>query len=297
MDVAALGELLIDFTDAGLSPSGMRLFERNPGGAPANVAVGAARLGLKAAFIGKVGSDIHGQFLKQTLENENVDCRNLILDDEVFTTLAFVQLTAGGEREFSFSRNQSADVTLSETELDLDLIANSRILHLGTLSMTGESARSATLKAAAYAKANGVTVSLDVNYRASLWKKSGDFILAAAELTPYVTLLKVSEEEAELLGEPLIFSVPLTVITRGERGADIYRNGSVTNVPVITAETVVDTTGAGDAFWAGFLYEYIQNGCGLDNLTGTLAAKAASLCVGKRGAIPALPSLKEVIAE
>ncbi|MDR2530085.1 MAG: carbohydrate kinase [Oscillospiraceae bacterium] len=297
MDITALGELLIDFTDVGESSAGMKLFERNPGGAPANVAVGAARVGLRSAFIGKVGADVHGQFLRETLERERVDCRNLLTDPDAFTTLAFVQLGAHGEREFSFSRNRSADVMLRERELDLELIAGSSVLHVGTLSATSEPSRSATLAAAKHAKSHGVTVSLDVNYRASLWQSADDFRAAVALLLPYVTLLKVSDEEAELMGDALTYAAPLTVVTRGASGADIYREGThTTRVEAVAAPDVVDTTGAGDAFWVGVLYEFLTNGGKLDGLTGTLAAKSASLCVRKRGAIPALPTIDEILA-
>jgi fructokinase len=299
MDIVALGELLIDFTDAGDADKGARLFERNAGGAPANVAVWANTLGLKTAFIGKVGDDAHGTFLRHALEARSVDCRNLCVDADAATTLAFVELSQGGEREFSFVRKGAADTRLCVDDLDMTLIGGTKVLHLGTLSLTDEPARSATLFAAQYAKEHGVTVSLDVNYRALLWESAEEFRRRTYELLPFVSLLKVSEDEAYLLG-PAIYSCGTVVITRGERGATICENtyvakiegdsqiplvGSSTQVAAAPVERVVDTTGAGDAFFAGFLFEYLRREQ-FAGLTGEAAAKLAAKCVQRRGAWP-----------
>jgi len=274
MDITALGELLIDFTDAGVSPDEKRLFERNPGGAPANVCVAASKLGLNTAFIGKVGNDIHGLFLRTELQNRNIDCSNLILDNSHSTTLAFVQLSHNGEREFSFSRG--ADIMLRQDELNMQLIVNTKILHVGTLLMTSEPGRTTTIAAAKHAKANGALISLDVNYRAPLWNSQNDFTTAVYDLLPYVDLLKLSEEEYDLLK----VTAPITAVTMGERGSDIIINGVCTHIPPVPPKCVIDTTGAGDAYWAGILTEYISTG----NITGELAAKLGSDCVSRRGA-------------
>ena len=159
--VSALGELLIDFTDAGTSAGGQRLFERNPGGAPANVLVALEKLGHRTAFLGKVGADMHGEFLRATLEEQGIDTRGLISDPDAFTTLAFVALSPDGEREFSFARKPGADTRITEGELARDVIAASRVFHVGSLSLTDEPARSATLAALACAREAGCVLSYD----------------------------------------------------------------------------------------------------------------------------------------
>ena len=290
-ELVCLGELLIDFTPAGLSPAGMALYERNPGGAPANAAVAAARLGLSAAFVGKVGDDLHGRFLRDTLEGEGVDCRGLVLDPLSPTTLAFVELLPGGERDFAFHRRGCGDTRLGPEEVPVDLIRSARVLHLGTLSMTDEPARTATIWAATLARAAGVTVSCDVNYRAPLWPDAEAFRGACGTLLPLVNWLKVSEEEAELLtgsadparaAELLRGQYPLEhlAVTLGDRGA--WVDGRT--FPAFPAEAA-DATGAGDSFWGAYLYARLR---GLEE-PETFACAAAACCVERRGGIPAMP--------
>ena len=297
-ELVCLGELLIDFTPAGTSAGGMALYERNPGGAPANAAVAAARLGLSTAFIGKVGADLHGRFLRAVLEREGVDCRGLLLDPSSPTTLAFVELLPGGERDFAFHRKGCGDTRLRPEELPEDLIREARVLHLGTLSLTDEPACSATLRAVELAREAGVTVSCDVNYRAPLWEAEGEFRAACAELLPRVDWLKVSEEEAALLtgepdpvraGETLLRTYPLAhlAVTLGEKGALV--DGIF--FPAFSAKAV-DATGAGDSFWGAYLYALLR---GLPE-PGPFACAASSCCVEKRGAIPAMPDLAAVEA-
>lgn len=167
VDIAALGELLIDFTEAGYSKDGMKLFEQNPGGAPANLLTVASHMGYKTAFIGKVGTDMHGAFLKKTLQKEGIDTTALIEDEHYFTTLAFVEIDENGERNFSFARKPGADTQLRKEELDKELLRNCKIFHFGSLSLTDEPARSATLEAVKTAKETGALISYDPNYRAS----------------------------------------------------------------------------------------------------------------------------------
>ena len=296
-ELVALGELLIDFTPCGLSETGSLRYERNPGGAPANVAVAAARLGLSTAFVGKVGNDIHGRFLRRTLEAEGVDLSGLVTDRETSTSLAFVELGPGGERDFSFVRRGCGDTRLRPEEIPAELIRNAKLLHLGTLSMTEEPARSATRWALALAGAAGVPVSCDVNYRAPLWDSERDFLLACDALLPRVQLLKVSREEAALLTgltEPEAaagviksrWGVETVAVTMGAEGA--WLDGFCP-APSVRA---LDTTGAGDCFWAAWLYARLRQR--KDALP--FACAAASLCVEKRGAIPAMPNLAEVEA-
>lgn len=154
-DIAAIGEILVDFTDCGLSEYGTRLFSQNPGGAVANVAAAASRLGMRTAFIGKVGADMHGEFLRESLAAAGVDTRGLLTDEEYFTTLAFVRLGGGGERSFSFARNFGADTRLSPHELPEDILTGTRLLHFGTIAMTGEPERSAQLRAVELARSAG----------------------------------------------------------------------------------------------------------------------------------------------
>lgn len=198
-DIVALGESLIDFTPSGENSQGMALFARNPGGAPANVLAMAAKLGGKTAFIGKVGDDAFGAFLKKTMEDAGVDVRGLRMTREYPTTLAFVQLTPEGDRSFTFYRKPGADVMLAPAEVDRALLRDCRIFHFGSVSLTDEPCRTATLEAAREAKAAGAMISYDPNYRPFLWdsaERAREALLAAL---PLADIVKVSEEEMELL--------------------------------------------------------------------------------------------------
>ena len=197
-DVTALGEMLIDFTMQGTNGQGQRVFAQNAGGAPANVAAAIAKLGAKTAFIGKAGNDMHGRFLKETLESCGIDNSGFTLSDEYFTTLAFVDVKPDGEREFSFARNHGADKMLSEKDIPLELISSSRILHIGSISLTDEPCRSATLYAVKNAKENGVIVSYDPNYRASLWNSECEAVNQMRSMIPYADVMKISQEETIL---------------------------------------------------------------------------------------------------
>ena len=166
-DIVALGECLIDFIPAGVSPSGMLLFEQNPGGAPANMLVGAAKLGRKTAFIGKVGKDAFGKFLAEIVQDKGIDITGLVQDEEISTTLAFVHTAADGDRSFSFYRSPGADMMLTKDEVDYSQIEEAKIFHFGTLSMTHELVREATKRALDIAKENGLLISFDPNLRES----------------------------------------------------------------------------------------------------------------------------------
>ncbi|MDR2468146.1 MAG: PfkB family carbohydrate kinase [Spirochaetaceae bacterium] len=309
IDVAALGELLIDFTPAGQSPAGMTLYERNPGGAPANVLCALARLGLTAAFIGKVGSDAHGRFLRSVLEENHVDTSGLITSDSVFTTLAFVDLSPCGERDFSFARKPGADTCLTPDELRRDILEACRIFHFGSLSLTNEPARSATVEAAAVAKKAGALISYDPNYRAPLWAGEAAAIKGMRSVLHLADLVKMSEEEVPLItgstdfdtGVAALFDagVSCAVITRGKKGAEALTRTAHAAIPVPDVP-VTDTTGAGDAFWGGFLCQILAKGVNPDALNKKdleecvrFANAVASLCVQKRGAIPAMPTRAE----
>lgn len=310
--VTALGEILIDFTTYGTSENKMNLFEQNPGGAPANVLVALENLGVNTAFIGKVGDDTHGHFLKETLETYRVNTEGLIVDKDFFTTLAFVSLK-NGEREFAFARKPGADTQLKENEVNCEIIKNSSIFHFGSLSLTDEPSRGATLFAISEAKKNNLIISYDPNYRALLWRSKEEAIEKMRSVIKYVDIMKISDEETELLtgikdpskaGEVLLNQgVSSVFITLGAEGAlmktkdfEIQLKGK--------ARKVVDTTGAGDSFWGAILYKLLKSNKKLSEITKedgieflTFANIVAGLCVKKRGAIPAMPKLEEVLKE
>ena len=189
IDIAALGELLIDFTEAGTGSDGMRLFEQNPGGAPANLLTVASHMGYRTEFIGKVGKDMHGAFLKKTLEKENIGVSNLIEDDNYFTTLAFVAIDESGEREFSFARKPGADTQLRADELNKELLQNCRIFHFGSLSLTDQPAKNATVAAVTCAKEAGALISYDPNYRATLWSSEAEAAENMKSMIPYADVM------------------------------------------------------------------------------------------------------------
>lgn len=201
IDIVALGELLIDFTEVGYGKEGMKLFEQNPGGAPANMLTAVSHMGYSTAFIGKVGADMHGRFLKETLSNEGIDTRAILEDSEHFTTLAFVELDKNGERNFSFARKPGADTKLRKEELSEELISNCKIFHFGSLSLTNEPSKSATLEAVSIAKKAGAVISYDPNYRASLWRNQETAIEEMKAVIPLTDVMKVSDEESLLLTE------------------------------------------------------------------------------------------------
>lgn len=310
-DVVALGELLVDFTYHGKSENGMRLFEQNPGGAPANVLCALANLGLSVAFIGKVGKDMHGEFLRAVLQEKHVDTSGLVLTEDAFTTLAFVELSESGERKFSFARKPGADTCLTQAELSYKLLEACKIFHFGSLSLTNEPMRSTTLEAVRTAKHAGAVVSYDPNYRAPLWQSEAEAVANMRSVLESVDIIKISEEEIGLLtgchtleaaADALLQKgVSCVVITLGEKGAYAKTKSACANVPVPNVP-VVDTTGAGDAFWGGFLYQLATSGLAPAKLDAAelgrflaFANAVASLCVQKRGGIPAMPDEQAVL--
>ncbi|MBO4928198.1 MAG: carbohydrate kinase [Clostridiales bacterium] len=310
-DIVALGELLIDFTECGRSEDGMKLFEQNAGGAPANLLTAASHMGCTTAFIGKVGDDMHGRFLLETLEKEGIYTRSVIVDKNYFTTLAFVELTKEGERSFSFSRKPGADTMLRKEELDRDLLSDCRIFHFGSLSLTDEPARSATLEAVRLAKESGAVISYDPNYRASLWESREKAVEQMRSVIPMTDLLKVSDEESLLLtgcasceeaADILLSMGPkLVAITLGSEGVLLARKNERERISSFAVENVVDTTGAGDTFWGGFLSAFFPFDRSVEAMTwkdlrncALTGNAAAALCIRKRGGIPSIPGREEV---
>lgn len=310
-DIVSLGEILIDYTPREKSQSGMDVFEQNPGGAPANVLVSATKLGLNTAFIGKIGCDMQGDFLRKTLDSQNIETKGLISDNNYFTTLAFVSIDEKGERNFSFARKPGADTMLTKDEVDLDLIENAKIFHFGSLSLTDELAREATLFAIKKAKEANAFISYDPNYRAPLWQSKETAIEKMTSVLEFIDILKISDEETFLMtGEqdPYIASeiliskgIPIVAVTLGAKGALISTSEGTAHVSGFKPEKICDTNGAGDSFWGGFLYKIIQNKKSPYELTldevvenTKFANCVASLCVENFGAIPAMPTLEIV---
>ena len=316
-DVAALGEILIDFTFAGKSAEGKNLFEENPGGAPANCVAALTKLGGKGAFIGMTGEDSFGKDLKSVLEGLKINTDGLCTTKKQHTTLAFVSLDQNGERHFSFCRNPGADTQLSKEDLNHELLKNAKILHIGSLSLTDEPAKSATEEAVKIVKEAGGLISYDPNYRETLWGGRKDAISTIKSMIPLADILKVSEEELALLygseisleetAKQILSEGPkLLLVTLGSEGvfyACKMAGGKKECGKVASKKvSVVDTTGAGDSFNGGLLYRLTRRGEPLafskEELEEDLrfANTVAALCVTKRGAIPALPSLEEVEA-
>lgn len=310
-DVTALGELLIDFTENGTSSQGNPMLEANPGGAPCNVLAMLERLGKKTAFIGKVGKDMFGTQLKNAVEEVGIDTSNLIMDEEVHTTLAFVHTYPDGDRDFSFYRNPGADMMLNKSEVQEDLIRNSRIFHFGTLSSTHEGVREATRHAIEVAKDAGCIITFDPNLRPPLWKSLED---ARTEIEYGMTkcdVLKISDNEVEFLfgttdydkGAALIrekYNIPLVLITMGKEGSRAYYKDLRVEAAPFLQENTIETTGAGDTFCASALNYVLEHG--LDNLTEenlmellTFANAAASLITTRKGALRVMPSRQNVL--
>lgn len=309
-DVVALGELLVDFTPAGVSESGSARFERNPGGAPANVLSAVTKLGGKGAFLGKVGNDQFGLFLKEVLDDHGIDTRGLKFSPEVNTTLAFVHLDKNGDRSFSFYRKPGADTTLSPEELELSLIAETKIFHFGSLSLTDEPAKSATKAALEYARKQGKLISYDPNYRPALWKSSGQAKEAMLSVLSYADIIKVSEEELPFLTGTDDLSAgslrlveggaKIVLVTLGPKGC-YFRCASGSGLLNTYDTKVVDTTGAGDCFFGAMLRQLSRYAGTLDSIPAEelgamvdFANAAGALCASRKGAISSMPTAQEI---
>ena len=311
-DVTALGELLIDFTQNGLSHQGNYLMEANPGGAPCNVLAMLTKLGKKTAFIGKVGDDFLGRHLKTVVEEVGIDTRNLLLDEKVHTTLAFVHTYPGGDRDFSFYRNPGADMNLRDEEVSEELIAKSRMSHFGSLSMTHPDVREATKKALRIAKEQGCIISYDPNLRPPLWNTLEEAKEQIAFGMTQCDIMKISDNEIQWFtgfedyDEGIrylqnTYHIPLILLSMGPAGSRAYyRNLRVEVAPFLQKNTI-ETTGAGDTFCACVLNYVLDHG--LENLTETnlqemlrFANAAASLITTRKGALKVMPDVDEVDA-
>lgn len=309
-DIVSLGEILIDFTPCGVNDQGIHLFARNPGGAPANVLAMNSKLGGRSAFIGKVGQDDFGTYLEQTLKFHAIDTSGLVVDTEIPTTLAFVHLNEEGDRSFTFYRKPGADVRLEFAEVRRELIEHCRIFHYGSVSLTDDPCRTATLEAVSYAKRGGKMISFDPNYRPALWEDQQTACQWISRGIASSDVLKVSEEEMMLitaesnpeLGSQMLLDMGPRVVfvTMGEHGC-YYRNQVSHGLCPAYQVNAVDTTGAGDAFMGAILWQ-LRNRTPEEiaqmDLSGivTFANAAGSLTTTRIGAIPALPNLEEIQA-
>ena len=312
-DVAALGELLIDFTQNGRSGQGNLLFEANPGGAPANVLAMLCKLKHACVFLGKVGADGFGDLLEETLRSAGIDSRGLRRDKAVHTTLAIVHTFENGDRDFSFYRKPGADVNLSPDELDEEAIRQCRIFHFGSLSLTDEPVRSTTRKAISLARESGAILSYDPNLRPPLWESDAAAKEQIAWGLAQCDVLKISDNEVEFMCGTMDFdkgaailraqypNIRLLNITAGAEGSYSYYGDLRVFEPGCTLGGVIETTGAGDTFCASVLHFVLEHG--LEGLTEAqlremlrFANTAAYLVTTKRGAIRSMPEPEEIAA-
>lgn len=310
-DVTALGELLIDFTENGISSQGNPIMEANPGGAVCNVLAMLSKLGHTTGFIGKVGEDMFGGQLSKALTEVKISTEGLVKDREVPTTLAFVHTLPGGDRDFSFYRNPGADMMLSREEVNVSMIEGSRIFHFGSLSMTHEISREATKYAVAQAKKSGAVVSFDPNLRPPLWKNLND----AREQIDYgirqCDILKISDNEIQwFTGEEDFkkaagillekYGIKLLLLSLGKDGSMAFQGQKYVFAPAFLQPDTIETTGAGDTFCGCVLHYVLDHGFRAykeEELKSmlTFANGAASLVTTRKGALRVMPEREEIL--
>lgn len=312
LDVIALGELLIDFTENGISENGNPLLEANPGGAPCNVLAMLQKLGKKTAFIGKVGADSFGEFLTNTVKEVGIDTTNLVKDKDIPTTLAFVHTAEDGDRSFSFYRKPGADMMLSKEDIDYTQIEKAKVFHFGTLSMTHDGVREATKEALKFAKEKGLIISFDPNYRPLLW----DDPEKAKEMMRFgfseCDILKISDDEITFVTgmDTVEAAIPeflkaykpaLMCVTLGKEGSIAIYKDMMVKCGAVIREDTIETTGAGDTFMACTINYILEHG--LMDLTEDdllkmqkFAGAAASVITTRKGALRVMPTTEEVIA-
>ena len=316
-DVAALGELLMDMTNNGISGQGNVLYEANPGGAPCNVLAMLRKLGHEVGFIGKVGNDMFGHELKRVLEEVGIDTKGLVMDGKVRTTLAFVKTLADGDRDFSFYRNPGADMMLDRSEVDTEMIESARVFHFGTLSMTSPTVRDATVYALDTAVKAGALISFDPNIREPLWNSMDEARQQVLTGLGYCNILKISDNEIQWLtglddfteGVEWIFDrsgISLITLSCGRDGSKAYyrkdpaSKGYVcTSAEAFLQPNTIETTGAGDTFYGCILHFVCEKGIGdlsESDLNDMLlyANAAASIITTRRGALRVMPEPDEI---
>jgi len=334
MDITCLGELLVDMfpAETGRRIADVSAFMPVPGGAPANAAVAAARLGAKSAFIGKVGDEAFGRHLSDVLAAEGVDVRGIRFDAEARTTLAFIAKPDPDHAEFVFYRNPGADTHLRADELDGELLRSTRVLHFGLLSLSEEPIRSATWEAVRIAREGGALISFDVNFRPTLWREPDEAYNQAIAMLPHVDLVKLNEVELEVISDcglrtaelglgterfaseiqdpqskiaqsvrgVLARGPTLCVVTFGPNGSYVQTGDRAEFVPPFRVKAV-DALGCGDAFMAGLLWQLVSSG----NWRGQLSPErlrallryanaVGAITAQTAGVIPALPTAAQV---
>lgn len=306
MEFITVGEMVIDF----LPGTEQGSYIRNAGGAPANVAIAAARNGLDAGMYCKVGNDDFGKFLIKTLEENHVTPLSPELCDEATTTMAFVSLTEDNERSFTFARKPGADMMLDKSEIKDEDLKDCKILLAGSCSMSAGKAVEATEYAMKRAHELGALVGYDINYRNLMWHDDKQACAdKVKEILPYVDLLKISDEEVDMVGghDNVLalmkeYDIAVVILTLGKDGAECFFNGDSFVTPGYKADYVADTTGAGDAFWGGFLSRVLNLGAdSVDKFTVEILKDAVnygnvsgSLAVREKGAIASLPTKEQI---
>lgn len=310
-DVTALGELLIDFAAIGADERGYPVMAAKPGGAPANYLAALNAYGMKTALLGKVGNDVFGKLLLNTVAEAGIETKGIVVDDTVFTTLAFVTRNEAGERSFSFARKPGADTCLRFEELELTLIDGAKVFHFGTLSLTDEPARTCTQKTVAYARERHKLITFDPNLRLSLWESGEEARDQMLWGLAQADVVKVSDDEIAFLwdcpaqdgADRLIrqYGVALAMVTLGPGGCYLKNKNGAAAAPCPPVKPV-DTTGAGDIFGGSAVSRILRTGKRPQELMesdlrkiAAFASTAASLSTEKLGGIPSIPSEDEVI--
>ncbi|WP_121660858.1 aminoimidazole riboside kinase [Metabacillus litoralis] len=305
--VISLGEALIDFIPLDKQNNH---YQKSPGGAPANVAVGISRLGLKSTFLGKVGDDVLGKFLYETLENHHVRVNQMVFTSEHKTGVVFVTNAEDGERSFDFYINPSADRFLESKEIDKEDFVNHKIFHFGSISMISDSSKEATKYGVELAKKNNMIVSYDPNLRLDLWDSEKTARETIKSMINFADILKISEEELTFItGEKEIvrgievmksYDIPLLIVTMGALGSYVCTSDGYEHVPALKVDAV-DTTGAGDAFVSGILYSINEYDGDIRTLSlekavemARFASISGALAASTKGAMTALPTLEQI---
>ncbi|MBE6678036.1 MAG: carbohydrate kinase [Ruminococcaceae bacterium] len=299
--LVAFGEALIDFISKGEG-----LYQANPGGAPFNLSVCAAKGGVKTAFIGKVGNDSFGKMLADTARKYGVDTKGMVLDDSRPTTHAFVTVNTDGDNGFAFCRDGCADASITVEEADAGLVRSSSLFHFGGLSLAVEPCKSALMHLLSVAAEEKISISFDPNYRPFLWQDEKAFVNACLSLPVKIQLLKVSENEARLLSggsdldkamDILLGYAETVLITLGADGV-MYGKGDKRGRVYGFPAAVKDTTGAGDIFLGSFIAGAVTLGRDVSRLSSeeieSLALKACAIAAKsteKEGAIPSIPEI------
>jgi fructokinase len=315
-DIITIGESLIDFlsVERGVLVEDAKGFSIAPGGAPANVAAAVAKLGGRSGFIGKVGKDSFGVMIRKTLRESGVNVEHLLMDDSVNTTLAFIAVQHDGEPDFLFYRNRcGADLALRKEEIRSDYIDDAGILHFGSINLTGDPLRGATIEAVEFARSKNTLISFDPNFRPSLWESTSAAKSEMERGLSYADIVKLTDLELEFItGESSIkkgtqavmkYGVQMVLVTRGSESCFFATHSLFLEYPTFEVE-LVDSTGAGDSFMGGVLlklFDGVSEGREIFSLPQTemeeilrFATACGAITVTRKGVIPALPTMQEV---